>query len=274
MRFLLKPGWIAFVLLVIGFVVACYTQLAPWQFRRNAEQQQLNHAVAASFTHPPRPLAELVPSGTPSRDVEWRQATVHGAYLPNDEVLVRLRTILGEPGFEVMTAFRTDDGRVIAVERGFVRPGQGSHVAPFPKSPAGPVALIGRIRLDESDSERRPPFLLDGRHQIYAADSRMLAQVIAQPVTSGRLVLVDDQPGVLGVMPLPASDDGPFLSYAWQWLSFGAMALFGLVYFIRLELLQRRDPGARPRWESYPKEPVEPKKPVDPLVERYGKARF
>jgi cytochrome oxidase assembly protein ShyY1 len=267
-RFLLKPGWIAFVLLVIGFAIACYTLLAPWQFRRNAEQQQLNKAIAASYAHPPEPLARLVPGAAPSAGVEWRQTTVRGSYLPGDEALVRLRTVLGEPALEVLTAFRTDDGRTIAVDRGYVRPGQESHVEPFPAAPAGPVLLAGRIRLDETDGDHRPPIVVDGRHQIYAADSRQLAALYGLHPDGGYLQLTDGQAGGLGVLPLPDTDDGPFLSYAWQWLSFGAMALFGLVYFVRLELLQRGDPDADEE------ENDEPHEQVDSLVERYGKARF
>lgn len=274
MRFLLKPGWVAFVLTVIGFAVACYTLLAPWQFRRNAEREAQNNAIAESYAHPPAPLSELVPDPAPAPGVEWRQAVAHGRYLPTDEAVVRLRTVEGRPAFEVLTAFRTDDGRVVTVDRGYVRPGQGSQVADFPPAPSGEVQLTGRIRLDETDPQHRPPLDVDGRHHLYAADSRQLAAVTGQPLVGGYLQLVDDQPGGLGVLPLPETDSGPFLSYAWQWLTFGAMALFGLGYFIRLELLQRRAPT-----EPEPTEPAAtefaPDEPEpDPLVQRYGKARF
>jgi cytochrome oxidase assembly protein ShyY1 len=240
-RFLLRPGWLAFMLLVIGFAVACYTLLAPWQFRRNAERAEQNQQIAASTTQPPRPLTELVPPGSPpAPSVQWRQAVVHGVYLPGDEGVVRLRTVQGRPAFEVLTAFRTDDGRIVAVDRGYVRPGQDQQAAPFPPAPAGPVTLVGRIRPDESDPQHRASFSAGGHRQLYAADSRLLAEATGLPVAPGYLQLVDGQPGGLGVLPLPDTDSGPFLSYAWQWLSFGAIALFGLVYFIRLELLQRR----------------------------------
>jgi cytochrome oxidase assembly protein ShyY1 len=242
-RFLFKPGWIAFVLVVIAFVVACYTLLAPWQFRRNAEQAEQNHQIAASFANPPRPLEDLVPAGSaPGPAVEWRQAVVRGQYLPADEAVVRLRTVLGRPAFEVLTAFRTEDGRIVAVDRGYVRPGEDRHVSVFPPAPAGTIALTGRIRLDESDPDHRASLDSGGHRQLYAASSQLLAQAIGAPVATGYLQLIDGQPGGLGVLPLPDSDSGPFLSYAWQWLSFGAMAIFGLVYFIRLELLQRRHP--------------------------------
>lgn len=241
MRFLLKPGWVAFVLLIIGFAVACYTLLAPWQFRRNAERAEQNREIVASTTQPPRPLAELVPpGGPPAESVQWREAEVHGQYLPADEAVVRLRTVQGRPAFEVLTAFRTDEGRMIAVDRGYVRPGEDRQLAAFPPAPGGTVALTGRIRLDESDPQHRGWFTAGGHRQIYAADSQQLGQATGIPIAPGYLQLVDNQPGGLGVVPLPDLDSGPFLSYAWQWLTFGAMALFGLVYFIRLELLQRQ----------------------------------
>jgi len=242
-RFLFKPGWIAFVLVVIAFAVACYTLLAPWQFRRNAERSVENTQIAASFANPPRPLAELVPAGSaPSPSLAWRQASVRGEYLAGDEAVVRLRTVLGRPAFEVLTAFRTDDGRVVAVDRGYVRPGEDRQVTEYPPAPGGTVTLVGRIQLDESDPQHRASFTSGGHRQLYAADSQLLAAAVGTPVSPGYLELLDGQPGGLGVLPLPDSDSGPFLSYAWQWLTFGAMALFGLGYFIRLELLQRRGP--------------------------------
>ena len=263
MRFLFKPGWVAFVLVVIAFAVACYTLLAPWQFRRNAEQAAQNQEITASFAHPPQPLGELVPPGSaPVESVRWRQAVLRGEYLPADEAVVRLRTVLASPAFEVLTAFRTDDGRVVAIDRGYVRPGEGRQVAIFPPAPTGSVTLTGRIQLDESDPQHRASFTSGGHQQLYAVSSQLLGQEVGQPVAPGYLQLVDDQPGGLGVLPLPDTDSGPFLSYAWQWLTFGAMALFGLGYFVRLEILQRRapedgdeelagaqvaDPGHRPR---------------------------
>lgn len=270
MRFLLKPGWIAFAVLVIAFSVACYTLLAPWQFRRNAERAAQNAAIAASYRHPPAPLARLVPAGAPvAAGIEWRQAVVHGRYLPGDEAVVRLRTVNDSPAFEVLTAFRTDDGRTVAIDRGYV---PGTRITPFALAPGGAVTLVGRIRQDETDPDHRPPLVVDGHPQLYAVDSRALAGLIGQPMSPGYLQLVDGQPGGLGVLPLPQTDSGPFLSYAWQWLSFGAMAVFGLAYFIRLEMLQRRAPTEP---DGEPAEPaaeaVAPER--DRLAERYGKSR-
>ncbi len=277
MRFLFKPAWVAFVVVVIGFAVACYTLLAPWQFRRNAERERNNTAIAASFTNPPLPLAELVPAGTaPTPAIEWRQVTVRGRYLPADEVVVRLRSIDGGPAYEVLTAFRTDDGRTVAVDRGYIQPDNVSRIPAYPTAPTDPVTLTGRIRQDETDTKQRPPLEGDGRRQVYAVDSRQLANVTGQQVAPGYLALLGGQPGLLRELPLPDTDGGPFLSYAWQWLTFGAMALFGLVYFIRLELLQRRGEG-NPRHQAYSTAAAPPPGPdpeADSLAQRYGKSRF
>jgi hypothetical protein len=53
----------------------------------------------------------------------------------------------------------------------------------------------------------------------------------------------------LPVAPDAAQSAAPFtnLSYALQWLTFGAIAVFALVYFVRLEMLQRKPHDAPPR---------------------------
>ena len=45
MRFLLRPGWLALIVAVVGFVVACYTYLAPWQFGREAARGAQQQAI-------------------------------------------------------------------------------------------------------------------------------------------------------------------------------------------------------------------------------------
>ncbi len=242
MRFLLRPGWLALIVGVLAFAAACYTLLAPWQFGRNAERNAQNDALVAAAAKPPVPLADVVPAGTVlRRDGEWRQVTVTGSYQPDAEALVRLRLVEGRPAFEVLTPFRAADGRLITVDRGYVRPMQGSAPPPYPAPPGGEVTLTGRLRLDETDPQGRPVVNLDGRRQIYAADSRLLGAATGLDVEPGYLQLSDGQPGGLGALPLPEREAGPYLSYAWQWLTFGVLAIFGLGYFIRLELLQQRE---------------------------------
>ncbi|WP_433507727.1 SURF1 family cytochrome oxidase biogenesis protein [Pseudonocardia halophobica] len=244
MRFLLRPGWIAFVVVVIGFAVACYTLLAPWQFGREEQRQAQQHAIDTANTTAPVPFGRLVPGSEVDPDDEWRQVTLVGTYLPQAEVLVRLRFVDGKPASEVLTPVRLDDGRTVAVDRGSITTDDGQAVPDFPAAPAGPVTLTGRLRVNETDTSGRAPATEGGHLQIYAVDSRQLAAATGTPdMVEGYLQLGAGQPGVLTPIPVtPATTAAPFTngSYALQWLTFGAIAVIALGYFIRLEVLQRR----------------------------------
>jgi cytochrome oxidase assembly protein ShyY1 len=250
-RFLLRPGWLAFIALVVGFAVACYTLLAPWQFGREQQREAQERAIAASNATAPVPLAELMPAGAEvPADLEWRQVVLTGTYLPDAEAVVRLRTFAGNPAVEVLTPMRLDDGRVVTVDRGYAPVDGGQATATYPAPPAGTVTVTARLRPDQSDPSKRPPVRGEGPPQLYAADSRVLGATVESALppntvlSPGILQLAAGQPGVLApveVAPTVAST-APFtnFSYALQWLTFGLIALVALGYFIRLEMLQRR----------------------------------
>jgi cytochrome oxidase assembly protein ShyY1 len=244
-RFLLRPGWLAFIAVVVGFAVAAFTLLAPWQFSREAQRDAEARAIEAATALPPVPLAELVPPGdTVAPADEWRRVLVTGTYLPEGEALVRLRVVDGQPAVEVLTPFRTEDGRLVTVNRGTVSVESGSAVPEYPAPPTGTVTLTGRLRLDQTDPQGRDAIESDGQLQVYAADSRVLTAATGLDLEPGFLQLAPEQPGVLDPLEVAPTGGGgaPFtnLSYALQWLTFGVIALVALGYFVRLELLQRR----------------------------------
>lgn len=251
MRFLLRPGWLAFVAVVVGFVVVCYTVLAPWQFGREAQREAQQQAIDASYATPPVPLADLVPAGDGvDPDVEWRQVTVSGTYLTDAQAVVRLRVVDGKPAVEVLTPLRTEDGRLLLVDRGHVTAESGGSVPDIAAPPAEPVTLTARLRTDETDPQGRGVSEVGGHRQLYAADSRPLAAATGLDLEPGYLLLAADQPGVLTPLAVAPSNGGaPFtnLSYALQWLTFGAIALIAMGYFVRLEMLQRRGNGTADR---------------------------
>ena len=243
MRFLLRPGWLAFIAVILGFAVLAVTVLAPWQFGRESERDAQQTAIDAAAALPPVPLGELVPSGQGvDRSVEWRRVELTGTYLPEAEGLVRLRVVAGQPAFEVLTPLRTTDGRVVAVNRGTVGAPGGRVVPDYPAPPAGTVTVTGRLRVDQTDPQARPVFTAEGHRQLYAVDSQLLAEATGLPLEPGHVALAAGAPGVLTPLPVePATGGAPFtnLSYALQWITFGVIALVALGYFIRLELLQR-----------------------------------
>jgi cytochrome oxidase assembly protein ShyY1 len=252
----LKPGWIALALVVIGFAYVCFTQLAPWQLGKNTATEARNALITDSFSTEPVALTDLVrPGQVPAADQEWRVVTVSGSYLPQEQVLARLRSVNGTAAYEVLTPFRLHSGETVLVDRGFVRPVVGTDAPPVDPAPAGEVTLQARLRLDEGVDPTRATQDVSGSTQVYSVNAAVVGAVTGTTISPGYLQLGDGAPGVLGVLPLPPTDSGPYLSYGLQWLAFGIMAPLALAYFVRAEIKERRrddedaDPSTAPERE-------------------------
>ena len=157
-----------------------------------------------------------------------------GRYLPEGQVLARLRVIDGDPAFEVLVPFAVDGGPTVLVDRGFVSPVEGSQVPPIDPPPADKVTITARLRDPEAVPQGKEPFRADGAQQVYAINTAQIAALTGVPLAGSYLQLVEDQPGGLGVIPLPHLDAGPFLSYGIQWIAFGILAPVGVGYFVFL----------------------------------------
>lgn len=253
-RFVLRPGWLALTAAVICFSIAAFTLLAPWQFRRAAERADRNTAIERSFSTPPRPLHEVLASrAEPNQATEWRPVQVSGHYLPSAEMVVRLRTVQGEPAYEVVVPLQSADGSNILVDRGYLRPTEGVRVPNYPPVPGGEVSLTGRLRADEPQWQGGAVVQQDGHRQVYAVNSRTVSAATGVPLKPGYLELMDGSPGTLSALPLPQLDAGPSFAYALQWIAFGTMAPLGLVYFAWREATERqRSAGERSDGAGWP----------------------
>lgn len=258
LKFLLRPRWLGLIALVVVFATLCFTLLAPWQFGRDAETQARNAAIQESFRTPPKPLDQVLPPGQAiDMRTEWAKVELRGHYLPQDEVLGWQRTVLGEAAFEVLTPFQLQDGTTVLVDRGYVRPVDGTHAPTYAAAPAGPVTLVARVRADEIDNEHRPLFEHDGRRWAYAINSGTISEGTGVDLRPGYFVLTERQPGVLNPLPLPRLETGPYFSYALQWITFGVMALGSIGYLIYSELR----PGATAPWQQQQQTSDGPAKP-------------
>ncbi len=241
LAFLLRPGWIALALVVAAFAYLCFTVLAPWQLGKNTATSRENHQINDSLTAAPVPLNSVLPqqdSSAPER--QWRQVTATGHYLPDAQVLARLRVVEGEPALEVLVPFVAQGGPTVLVNRGYVRPEGGSRVPAIAPPPTGTVSITARLRDSETAPPGKSPLDEQGFRQVYAIDTGQVSGLTGVPLTGSYLQLVDDQPGGLGVIGLPHLDAGPFLSYGIQWIAFGIVAPLGLGYFVYAELKVRR----------------------------------
>lgn len=267
--FLLRPGWLALALVVAAFAYLCFTVLAPWQLGKNTTTSRENNQIAASLTAEPVPVTRVLPEqNSTASDQQWQRVTATGHYLPNTQVLARLRSVDGQPAFEVLAPFVVDNGPTVLVDRGYVRPLQGSLVPPIPPPPTETVTLTARLRDPEPAVEGKDPFREGGVQQVYSISTQQVATVTGVELTGSYLQLVEDQPGGLGTIALPHLDAGPFLSYGIQWIAFGIIAPIGLGYFIVSEIKVRRreKAGAEAR-------PAGPVTTEEKLADRYGRRR-
>lgn len=272
--FLLRPGWLVLAAVVLAFAYLCLTVLAPWQLDKNTATSRENSQLEHSLTATPVPLTTLLPhqdSTAPS--AQWRPVTAVGRYLPQAQVLVRLRVVEGEPAFEVLVPFAVDHGPTVLVDRGYVRPEHGSRVPPIPLPPADTVSITARLRDSQSPVPGREPLSEKGVRQVYSVNTAQVAAVTGVPLTGSYLQLVDGQPGGLGVIGLPQMDAGPFLSYGIQWIVFGIIAPIGLGYFVFSEVRTRRredEPTVPPAPAEGPSPPMTVE---EKLADRYGRRR-
>ncbi|HSS25865.1 MAG TPA: SURF1 family protein [Mycobacterium sp.] len=268
LAFLLRPGWIALALVVIAFTYLCFMVLAPWQLGKNTRTSRENQQIEYSLNTAPVPLKTLLPqqdSSAPS--AQWRRVTATGHYLPDLQVLARLRVVDSDPAFEVLVPFVVDDGPTVLVDRGYVRPEQGSHVPPFPRAPAETVTITARLRDSEPTAQGKDPFARDGVQQVYSINTEQVSALTKVSLAGSYLQLVENQPGGLGVIGVPHLDAGPFLSYGIQWISFGILAPIGLGYFAYSEIRARRREKQQASAQETPMT-VEEK-----LADRYGRRR-
>jgi cytochrome oxidase assembly protein ShyY1 len=276
LAFLLRPGWIALAVVVIAFAYLCFTVLAPWQLGKHSRTSHQNRQIESSLNTAPVPLKTLLPQqNSTAPDAQWRQVTATGHYLPDVQVLARLRVIDSKPAFEVLAPFVVDDGPTVLVDRGYVRPLEGSHVPPIPRPPAHTVTITARLRNSEPAAPGKDPFVGDGVQQVYSIDTEQVAVLTKVPLAGSYLQLVEGQPGGLGVVGVPQLDAGPFLSYGIQWIAFGILAPIGLGYFAYSEIRARRQEKQLQRAPAAEMAPgVEAPPTVEAkLADRYGRRR-
>jgi cytochrome oxidase assembly protein ShyY1 len=216
-RFLARPKWIVFTLVVAAAVVAMVA-LSLWQLRRLDERREFNAAVTARVDAPAVALDD------PSRltiDDEWTSVLVTGAY----DGTAQLEPAAG--AFRVIGRIVLADGGTLLVERGSVP--STAELAPPP--PSGTVQIVGRVRRVPSSFD--VPTSVSGQPDV-------LVQVISSEPT--------DDPS-LTPAPLPdVTDEGSHLSYAVQWLIFAICAAAGWVIAVRRSAhsQQLTDAGAAP----------------------------
>lgn len=238
-KIFLKPGWIMAMLAIIAFSYATFSFLAPWQLGKDDDIVQRNEQIEASFDSDPVPYQQVMDEqGAITGGEEWTRVALTGRYLPDKEVLLRLRPVESLPVFQGLTPFETTSGDVVLIQRGFVEKPDNS-MPDIESAPTGEVTITGHVRLSEVNPGN-PPMTDQGRLQVYGINTDQIADAVDEPLAESFVQLSAGAPGELTAMPIPQLERGSHLSYGFQWLAFGVMAPLGLGYFIWAEVRERR----------------------------------
>jgi cytochrome oxidase assembly protein ShyY1 len=243
-RFLARPKWVLFTLLMTALVVLM-VNLAFWQLRRLDQRQSFNHEVSRRTHLAIAPLDTVLTASADPAAVEWTPVSVTGTYETTGQVLIRDRSLATQPGFNAVNALRLSDGRFLVVERGWI-PETATAVPP---SPTGTVTIQGWLRLSErrhhSWEKADPPSgVLDRMNRVDVArlDQQIPGDALPMYLQVNNSVPAD--PAVTPI-PLPALSDGPHLSYAVQWFLFSVAAIVGWVLVVRKGANDRRKAAAK-----------------------------
>lgn len=242
-RFLTRPKWVLFSAVMLGLVVLM-VNLALWQLRRLHERRAINAEVVAAMHEDP------IDATAPGPIRQWRTVTASGTYDVSQQVLIRNRSYQGQPGFHVVTPLKLADGRALLVNRGWIPLTKDGSTPTPPAPPSGAVVVTGRARASQQRgaffSPRDPP---DGTlRQLYRVDVPRIGQQTPYPLIDDYVELLTTTPAVAAsqpvLIPAPALDDGPHLSYAGQWVFFSGCAVAGWILVVRRTVKQQAKEAA------------------------------
>ncbi len=232
-KFLLRPKWIAFHVLIV-VLVTIMLMLANWQLDRHHQRVAFNETLKERVDTPTAPLEQVLETFSSASDAEWRSVVVTGRYLQDHDIQIVNVSQGGQAGFDPVAPLQLSDGRLILVNRGFVPLG-GSVLDP----PAGTVTLQGRLR---ASSAKRLGAVSDATSgvltEVQRIDILRLQQQMPAPLVNVYVELQSSSPAddtTLSRIAEPTFNNGPHLGYVGQWILFSLCALGGWFAIVRRE---------------------------------------
>ena len=205
--------------LLVGFgTAALCARLGVWQLDRLGQRRVWNAEVEARLAAPPVRLASgLTPAGADS--LRYRRVEASGVLAFADQRTEPNRSFRGTPGVYVVTSLRFLDGTGVLVQRGFAY------------APDGMTADLASLAEPETTVVRGLLLEPTGRHAVHPDSARLGYPLF--PLVIRRTASAPGVPPQLATVGLPPLDEGPHLSYAFQWFSFAVIAVVGGVILAR-----------------------------------------
>ena len=209
---------------IVGAAIcAAMLALGLWQMRVFENKESESAAAVAAL--PPVPLDSLIGPEEAFPRAYGRAVTVEGRYVAGQQV----RVVDEDGTVRVLSALLLDDGRVLAVVRGTVAPGDG----PLPAPPPERLSQSGVLLPSERSPEHSVP---DG--SLGSVRLPALAQDWPQQLLPGYLTLSAPEAAAQGLgapaVRLPTGEGSlQNIGYALQWWVFAAFGAFMTVRFVR-----------------------------------------
>ena len=250
-KFALSRRWAGYLALTILFAAVC-SGLGVWQLARRDEALTELVKIDSNFDSQPIPVTEALPELTDfDESQKWMPVELTGTYLVDDEMLARNRPLNVNPGFEVLTPLLLADGTIFIVNRGWLPTGQEQDAPDtVPAPPSGTVTVVARLKATEPDLPGRTA----SGNQVATINLSTIAERLNEPTYTGAYgLMAKESPAATEERPTavlkPIRDEGPHLSYAFQWFVFGLLAFIGLGWALREEYrsVNAHDPEERER---------------------------
>lgn len=245
MRMFLTPKWLAshaFVLTMLVVMLAA----GFWQLDRLDARKASNEEIRTASESPAVPVEDLLALVGAGEDVlDQTAVTVTGRFLDEPGLLVANRTFDTEPGFWFVAPLELDDGRIALVSRGWIPRDVAAGQSPQQIEAAdGWVTITGRLFASVDGGRLGSP--VNGVPRVSRLDLDTAQDAIGLEVVD-RWVQAEDPDWRRGVIPIPVPrptlDEGPHLSYAFQWFFFSTSAVIAYALILR----RRRADAAIPR---------------------------
>ena len=237
--------WLLATALVL-LAAAVLVRLGFWQLDRLEQRRAFNARVSEQQEAQPLVLdADTIHLDLYS--MEYRQVSVSGEYLPEDEIVLRNQVwnteFGGQLGVKLFTPLLIEGtDEAILVERGWIpeENAGGEQRAIYREN--GLIALQGQLRRPETDFQlgfHPDPTMSPGERRLDAWNNLDLERLAAQMDTTLLPVYLQRFPEGVQTNPPYATipelelSEGPHLGYALQWFSFAAILLLGYPFYVR-----------------------------------------
>jgi len=140
--FRLRPA-LGPTLFSVPVLILCLA-LSVWQMERREWKLGILDRIAANQAAAPISLDELL-RGDPLA-FEYGRVRLSGTFLNDKEYYLAARSLQDDVGLHVITPVRTDDGRIVLFDRGFIPSNKKAPSTRAASQVAGPIDLVGIVR--------------------------------------------------------------------------------------------------------------------------------